>query len=243
MTEPPDAAPRNLKRLATYAARGSRKLSARQMRLVEELLPAIAVPLAAADGKPASLEPASLFDPAPREIWLEIGFGGGEHLVEQARRHPDIGLIGCEPFPDGVAKALTGIDAGGLENVRLHQGDGRDVMDALVANSVARCFILFPDPWPKTRHHKRRLIQPDFLDALSRVLAPGANVRLATDVADYANWAMERFHAHPAYTWMARRADDWRRPPADHVTTRYETKELGDIAPVYFDFIHAMQGP
>jgi len=224
-------------RLATFAARGSRKLSGRQQHLVETLLPATTVPLAETD-EAGSLDPVSLFDPAPREVWLEIGFGGGEHLVEQARRNPDVGLIGCEPFLDGVAKALTGIEAGGLANVRLHMGDARDVMDRLRPATIARCFILFPDPWPKARHHKRRLIQPRFLDELSRILAPGAQIRFATDVADYADWAMERFHAHRAYHWSARRADDWRRPPSDHATTRYEAKQLGDIAPVFFDFEH-----
>lgn len=230
---PPDR-PATRKRLATFAARGSRKLSARQAGLVDTLLPALSVP----DAAPESLDPAALFDPVPREVWLEIGFGGGEHLVTQAGRHPDTGFVGCEPFLDGVAKALTGIDADRLGNVRLHMGDARDVMDRLRPATIARCFILFPDPWPKARHHKRRLVQADFLDALSRVLVPGARVRFATDVADYANWAMERFHAHPAYDWTARHPADWRTPPGDHVTTRYEAKSLGDIAPVFLDFVH-----
>lgn len=227
------------RRLPTFAARGTRKLSARQQALVDTVLPQLAVPLGdASAGGAGQIDPARLFDPPPAGVWLEIGFGGGEHLVGQASRHPDTGFIGCEPFLDGVAKALTAIEAGGLGNVRLHQGDARDVMDRLYPATIARCFILFPDPWPKARHHKRRLIQSPFLDELSRVLAPGAQVRFATDVAGYADWAMERFHAHPAYHWSARRADDWRQAPPDHVTTRYEAKQLGDVAPVFFDFEH-----
>lgn len=226
------------KRLPTFAARGSRKLSDRQQHLVETLLPTLAVP----DAPLASFDPKSLFDsppaPTPAEVWLEIGFGGGEHLVGQAQRHPGFGLIGCEPFIDGIAKALTAIDQAGLTNVRLHNGDARDVMDRLAPTSIQRAFILFPDPWPKTRHHKRRLIQPVFLDELSRVLSAGAKVRFATDVRDYADWAMERFHAHPEFRWTATRAADWQIAPADHLKTRYELKGLGDIAPVYFDFEH-----
>lgn len=220
-------------RIATYARRGGRKLSARQARLVETLLPRLAVPEAAA----GTLVPDALFDPPPREVWLEIGFGGGEHLLAQAARHADIGVIGAEPFIDGVAKLLTGIKAEGLSNIRLHHGDARDVMDRLASASLSRVFILFPDPWPKTRHHKRRLIQPAFLGDLARVLAPGGRVRLATDVRDYADTALQRFLAHGAFQWTARRADDWRTPPPDHVTTRYEAKRLGDIAPVWFDFV------
>ncbi|MEM7767711.1 MAG: tRNA (guanosine(46)-N7)-methyltransferase TrmB [Pseudomonadota bacterium] len=242
MNETPHPAhPKTHKRLATFAARGSRKLTARQAELVEHRLPALAVPIAG-DAVP-SLDPGTLFSadagPTRREAWLEIGFGGGEHLAGQAARNPDVGLIGCEPFIDGIAKVLTMIEAQGLANIRLHPGDARDVIDRLVPASIDRAFILFPDPWPKTRHHKRRLIQMGFLDDLSRVLRPGAPIRFATDVADYANWAMERFHAHPAFAWTARTAADWKTVPADHFETRYQAKALGDIAPVYFDFVHA----
>ncbi|MEL6211412.1 MAG: tRNA (guanosine(46)-N7)-methyltransferase TrmB, partial [Pseudomonadota bacterium] len=196
---PPPAHPKAHKRLATFAARGSRKLTARQAELVELRLPALAVPIAS--GAVPTLDPGTLFNAGAgasrREIWLEIGFGGGEHLAGQAAWNPDVTLIGCEPFIDGIAKVLTMIEAQGLANIRLHPGDARDVIDRLVPASIDRAFILFPDPWRKTRHRKRRLIQAGFLDELSRVLRPGAHIRFATDVADYANWAMERFHAHP----------------------------------------------
>jgi len=136
-----------------------------------------------------------------------------------------------------MAKALGQIEDAGLTNVRLHMDDAREVMAALETGSIARTFILFPDPWPKSRQQKRRLIQPDFLDELARIMAPGGKVRFATDVKSYANEALERFLAHGRFAWQAERADDWRVPPADHLTTRYETKQLGDCAPVFYDFI------
>lgn len=220
------------RRLATFARRGGRKLSARQARLVAARLPDLAVP----DAPAGALDPRGLFARDVKEVWLEIGFGGGEHLLAQAARHPDIGLIGAEPFIDGVAKVLAGIEDKGLANLRLHPGDAREVMDTLAPQSLARVFILFPDPWPKTRHHKRRLIQLGFIDDLARILAPGGRVRFATDVRSYADEALVRFLAHGGFDWTAERADDWRTPPADHVTTRYEAKQLGDIAPVYYEF-------
>ncbi len=169
-------------------------------------------------------------------MWLEIGFGGGEHLAAQASRRPDVLFLGAEPFVNGVASALRHVDAAGLRNVRIHQGDARELMAALPAASLARVFILFPDPWPKARHHKRRLVQPAFLDDLARVLANGARVRFATDWADYADQALRVFAADRRFHWLAREADDWRLPPADHVATRYEAKRLGDCAPIYLEF-------
>ena len=217
--------------LRTFGRRGGRALSARQQAYIDELLPSLAVPLAA----PGTLDPLTLFKSAS-EVWLEIGFGGGEHLIGQAARHPEIGIIGCEPYLEGMAKALTGIDEAGLTNIRLHMDDAREVMETLKSGSIARTFILFPDPWPKKRQQKRRLIQSEFLDELTRVSAPGAAVRFATDVKSYADEALEKFLKHGAFKWLAERADDWRKPPADHLTTRYESKQLGDCAPVWFEF-------
>jgi tRNA (guanine-N7-)-methyltransferase len=174
--------------------------------------------------------------PEAEEVWLEIGFGGGEHLAEQAQRRPDVLILGAEPFLNGVASAVRHIDERGLTNARLLQGDARLLLEALPQAGVDRVFILFPDPWPKARHHKRRLVQPEVLAELARVLKPGGALRFATDWADYADWALRRFLASPYFTWTAERADDWRRPPADHVTTRYEEKRLGDCAPVFLDF-------
>jgi tRNA (guanine-N7-)-methyltransferase len=222
--------------LRSYGRILGRALSPRQNSLIEQLLPRLAIPL----GGP--IEPSALFTTPKRAYWLEVGFGGAEHVLEQAKRHPDVGFLACEPFMEGVAKALTGIDALGLSNVRLLQGDARDLLQCLPASSLQRAFILFPDPWPKARHHKRRLINPSFLDSLARVLVPGASVRFATDWQDYADQALVTFLAHPAFSWTAQRADDWRIAPQDHVTTRYQEKKLGDINPLFFDFTRQPTG-
>lgn len=218
----------DIRPIRSFGRIGGRALSARQQALVDDLLPKLTVP----DGL---RDPKDLF-PDLKETWLEIGFGGGEHLAEQARRHRDVGFIGCEPFIEGMAKALTQVDADGLSNVRLRMDDARPLVDALAPGSLDRVFIMFPDPWPKKKQQKRRLIQPDFLDSLHRACRTGARVRFATDVASYADEALVRFRQHGGYRWLAERADDWRTAPSDHVTTRYETKRLGDCAPVWFDF-------
>lgn len=217
--------------MRSYGRIKSRTLKPRQATLMDTLLPRVALP----DPKAGPIDPAALM-PGARAVWLEIGFGGGEHLAAQAERHPDVLLIGCEPFLNGVGSALRHLDERGLENVRLHAGDARDVLAALPDGSVDRVFVLFPDPWPKARHHKRRLIQAETVAELARVLKPGGRLRFATDWADYANWTLKRFRAEPRLRWMATRADDWRVPPADHVTTRYEEKRLGDCTPVFLEF-------
>lgn len=219
--------------IRTFGRTGGRPLSPRQQVLIDTRLAAFQVP--APEG---AFDPRSLF-PQGREVWFEIGFGGGEHLVHQAAAHPDVGFIGCEPFVEGVAKALGGIEDHSLSNVRIWPDDARLLLDAFVPGSLARAFILFPDPWPKRRQQKRRLVQPEFLTSLRRALAPGARVRFATDVASYADEALLTFLKDGGFEWQASRADDWRRPPADHVTTRYESKKLGDCAPVWFDFVRS----
>jgi len=197
--------------------------------LLETLLPTIALDLS----RPIDLV---ALKPDAAEVWLEIGFGGGEHLTAQAQRRADVLVLGAEPFLNGVASALRHIEAAALTNVRLHAGDARDLLAALPDGSLDRVFILFPDPWPKLRHHKRRLIQPDVVVALARVLKPGGRLRFATDWANYADWTLERVTRTMAFAWTAQRADDWRIAPADHAPTRYEAKKLGDIAPVYLEF-------
>ncbi|HEX5008102.1 MAG TPA: tRNA (guanosine(46)-N7)-methyltransferase TrmB, partial [Hyphomonadaceae bacterium] len=142
-----------------------------------------------------------------------------------------------EPFLEGVAKLLSEIEREGLANVRVRRGDARDLVEQLPPHSVDRVFILFPDPWPKTRHRKRRLIQPDFVADLARVMKSGAKLRFATDWADYASRALADLLRDARFDWTAERADDWRRPPADHVTTRYQEKRLGDCEPVFLDFV------
>lgn len=168
---------------------------------------------------------------------LEIGFGGGEHLVAQATAHPGTRFIGVEPFLNGVASCLRHIEEANAQNIRLHNGDARDVIARLPDASLDLVYILFPDPWPKTRHHKRRLIQPEFLDELTRVMKPGAELRFATDWANYAAWALEHLTRDARFTWLAERAEDWREPWLGHVTTRYEAKKLGDCAPIWLRFV------
>jgi tRNA (guanine-N7-)-methyltransferase len=214
--------------MRTYGRVKSRALKPRQAGLMTTLLPKLALP----DGP---LDPHALM-PSAREVWLEAGFGAGEHLAAQAARHPDVLLLGAEPFVNGIAACLAHLDDAKLANVRLHHGDVRDVAERLPDASADRFYILFPDPWPKTRHKKRRLIQPEFVAEAARVMKPGARLRFATDWADYADWTLERFAASPVFRWTAERADDWRAPWADHVTTRYEAKRLGDCAPVWLEF-------
>lgn len=225
--------------LRSYGRIKSRPIKPRQEALLETLLPQIAVP---ADGPldPRSLRPAAA--PNPAEIWLEIGFGGGEHMATQAARRPDILSIGAEPFLNGVASAVRHVEEQGLANVRIHHGDARDLLARLPDASLDRVFIMFPDPWPKARHHKRRLIQTEMVAELARTLKVGGTLRFATDWENYADWTLERFNASPAFRWTAEAADDWRTPPADHVTTRYEEKKLGDCAPVFFDFERVASG-
>jgi len=223
---------KRMRTLRTFGGRNGRKLSARQQSLIENSLPSIRIERAEGE----LIQPRELFED-PSEIWLEIGFGGGEHVSGQAMKAPSIGILASEVFMEGVAKLLGQIEDSSLQNVRLWPNDGRDLVNALAPNSVDRAFILFPDPWPKTRHQKRRLIQPPFLDALTRVMKVGGRVRFATDVRSYADEALTHMLAHPAFEWTANNAEDWRKAPHDHIQTRYQTKKLGDIAPVYYDFL------
>lgn len=217
--------------LRSYGRLKSRPIKPRQAALVEARLPELRI-------TPGPVDPAALM-PAAKETWLEIGFGGGEHMAAQAGRHPDVLILGAEPFTNGVASAVRHIDEQGLSNVRLHDGDVRELMTRLPDASLTRVFILFPDPWPKARHNKRRLVQAETVAELARVLRPGGRLRFASDWADYVDWALARISADPAFTWTAARADDWRVPPGDHITTRYEEKRLGDCAPAFLDFVRA----
>lgn len=220
--------------LRTFGRTGGRALSARQQGLIDTLLPHLTVPVdGTADGELARVD---LFEDKC-ELWLEIGFGGAEHLLGQAARHPDIGFIGCEPFIEGMAKALTGIESDNISNIRLWMDDARVMMAKLADHSVDRLFIMFPDPWPKKKHQKRRLIQPEFLTEVRRIMKRGGRLRFATDVMSYADEALWRFINHGGYNWQAADANDWRNPPADHIQTRYEAKQLGDCQPVFYDFV------
>lgn len=205
----------------SYGRRTGRVLRPNRRRLLDTLLPTIRVPLDAAGG---DLDPRTLFSGAPDTVWLEIGFGGGEHLAAQAEAHPGIGLIGCEPFVNGVASLLSQVDGRGLGNVRVLDDDARLLLDRLAEASIGRVFVLFADPWPKARHVKRRFVRPETLDALARVLADGAEFRFASDDMGYIRWTLAMVLAHPAFDWPVRGPADWRRPPADWCETRYEAK-------------------
>ena len=215
--------------LRTFGRIKSRPIKPRQAALLETLLPGIRPP--AGDFDLRTLMPGAA------EAWLEIGFGGGEHMAAQAARHPDVVILGAEPFQNGVASALRHIDDAHLTNVRVHDGDVRELLGRMPDASLARAFILFPDPWPKSRHHKRRLVQADTVAELARLIRPGGRLRFASDVAHYVDWSLEKILANPDFTWTAEQASDWRTPPADHITTRYEEKRLGDCAPVFLDFV------
>lgn len=216
-----------------YGRRRGRKLRPGRDALVAQRLPEIRVALPP-DGP---LDPRRLFDRPVAEVWLEVGFGSGEHLAAQARSHPDIGFIGCEPFVNGVASLLSLVVAEGIENLRIHPDDARPLIDALGDATIGRLFVLFPDPWPKTRHHKRRFIVPKTLDACARVLRDGAEFRLATDHPEYCRWMLEHLRRHAAFAWLARSPRDWRERPDDWPETRYEAKTLAQGArPMFLRF-------
>jgi len=217
--------------LRSFGRIRSRAIKPRRQGLMETLLPKVALP----DPKAGPLD-VGLFARPEQSLSLEIGFGGGEHLAAQALRAPGAVFIGAEPFHNGVASALRHMEDHGLQNVRLHMGDARDVIRALPDGRLDAVFMLFPDPWPKARHHKRRLIQPDVLHAIGRVLAPGGLFRFATDWEDYGAWTLDLALRTGLFTWTATCADDWRTPFPDHAPTRYEAKGLGDIKPMYLEF-------
>jgi tRNA (guanine-N7-)-methyltransferase len=217
-----------------HGRRHGRALRPRQQRLLDERLAAYAIGVADA----ARFDrPAGLFGMPVRDVWLEIGFGAGEHLAEQAARHADIGFVGAEPFINGVVRLLAQIEARDLANIRILADDVRPLLAALPRSCLGRVFILFPDPWPKRRHHRRRLVSRPVLDLLAHTMRPGADLRLATDDGGYLRWLLRELLDHPAFEWTARCAADWRRRPADGVETRYERKNRsGGHGPVYLGF-------
>lgn len=218
---------------AFFGRRKGHPLKPRQAALFDTLLPRIALDL----GAPAPHDLRGLFPNAPDTVRLEIGFGGAEHLIAQAINNPDCGFIGSDAFINGVAKALVAIDDATSTNVRLHCGDASELLDWLPANALARIDLLYPDPWPKRRHWKRRFIQDESLHRLARVLRPGGELRFATDIPDYAVYALARVMRSNEFAWTAEAAADWREAWPDFAGTRYEAKAKREgRTPAYFVF-------
>lgn len=205
-----------------YGRRRGRKLRAGRRALMDTKLPLLRITLPAS----GSIDPRKLFSPPAREIWLEIGFGGGEHLAAQAESHPGIGFIGAEVFENGIAKLLAEVEDRGLGNIRIFADDALLLLDRLADRSLGRVFILFPDPWPKERHKKRRLVSRETLAILARVMKPGAELRLATDDPDYAAWMAELLGSQDGFEARGQGEGAWAARPLDWPATRYEQKAV-----------------
>jgi tRNA (guanine-N7-)-methyltransferase len=214
----------DIRLLRSYGRRKAKPLSARKERLIGELLPRLCLDLKTSP--PSRL--ATLFAARVEDVWLEIGFGSGEHLLWQAETHKDVGLIGCEPFINGLGTLLGTIEDRDIETIRVHDGDAREVLAWLPNRSIGRVFLLFPDPWPKKRQLKRRLLCADTLGEIARVLRPGSEFRFASDNGAYAAQALRLARQSDLFTWTAESATDWRERPADWPETRYERKALSD---------------
>ena len=223
----------NTNKQKLYGRHKGRPLSPRRTALLADAYPTLAIDLA--QSAPASA--ADLFPGRPATVHLEIGFGGGEHLVGEAIRNPADGFIGVEPFVNGMAKAVAAVVDGGLTNVRLFGGDAADLLDWLPPASLASVDLLYPDPWPKRRHWKRRFVSPANLDRLGRVLKPGGTFRFASDIPSYVEWTLMQLAPRTDLAWTAERADDWRLPFRGWISTRYEAKALqAGRTPTYLEF-------
>jgi len=217
---------------AFFGRRKGHALKPRQAKLFDTLLPRVALDLT----KPAPADLRTLFG-GVNDVRLEIGFGGAEHLIAQAKANPRIGFIGSDGFINAIAKALAAIDADKLANIRLHHGDASELLDWLPDAALSRIDLLYPDPWPKRRHWKRRFIQDESLTRLARILSSSGELRFATDIASYADYALARALRSKDFEWTAERADDWRKPWADFAGTRYEAKAKREgRVPAYFTF-------
>lgn len=215
--------------LRSFGRRHGRKLKASHADLVDKLLPQLMIPVSE-----SPLEAASLFANPAHPLRMEIGFGGGEHLVGQAVTLPEVNFIGCEPYMNGMAKLLAVIDRENLNNIRLYDDDARVLLARFPDASFARLDVLFPDPWPKARHHKRRIISQDTLELFHNKLLPGGILRLATDHAEYGAWMLEQLMRFGKLRWTAEREADWTNPPSDWIPTRYQRKAEEEGRPAMF---------
>jgi tRNA (guanine-N7-)-methyltransferase len=203
-----------------FGRRKGHKLRLHQADLIEHLLPRLALDIV----NPSPPDLADLFDRAAGDFRLEIGFGGGEHLIAEARAFPNTGFIGCEPYVNGLAKILTQIEAHNIGNIRLFAGDAAELLTWLPQHSLARIDLIHPDPWPKRRHWKRRFVQDATVAAMARVLKPDGEFRFVSDIDDYCAWTLRHLSRSPDFVWTAERASDWRLPWADYTMTRYGAK-------------------
>jgi tRNA (guanine-N7-)-methyltransferase len=218
---------------ALHGRRQGRKLSDRRVFLLRTVLPRLSLDVSRPIAKPACL-----FADRPSALWLEIGFGGGEHLAAEAKAHPDTGYIGCEFFLSGIAKALAQIEADRLQNVRLYEGDARAVIEALPPGSLNGAYVLYPDPWPKRRHRERRFLSHETLERLARVMRPGAELRFATDIDSHAGWSLAQVLRASNFSWNPLCAANWRVAWEGWRGTKYEAKALRcGRKPVYFTFV------
>lgn len=196
------------------------RLRKQRQELLDTLLPRIVFPQTASPIH----NPQDLFHRRYDALWLEVGFGDGGHLAWQAKNNPDIGFIGCEPYEPGVAGLLSLIAADNIENVVVHPDDARQVFSRLPEGCISRVFILFPDPWPKKKHNKRRFISPENIDALARLMHSGAELRFASDIDDYIQWTLAIFRDRKDFIWTAESPRDWQYRPDDWPATKYERK-------------------
>lgn len=232
----------HFRRPLIYGRRQGHRLRGHQAELMKTLLPRLAIP----EAEPGRLDPATLFPLSPQgvrgDIRLEIGFGGGEHLLARAAASPQIGFLGAEPFVNGVAKLLAGIERQGLTNIRIHHDDARDLIEWLAPGSIAGIDILYPDPWPKSRHHKRRFMRPDTIAQLARILRPGGELLFASDIADYVRWTEELMGEAADFEPCETGARRWRQPPGGWPSTRYEKKALAaGRTPAYLTYRRVLQ--
>ncbi len=215
-----------------FGRRKGKPLRQRQAALTESLLPRLRINLDALSAPHVALAPAH------KDLWLEIGFGGGEHLVSDAEAHPGVLFIGCEPFVNGVAKLVSTINEKKIENILIHDSDALQVLRALPDASLGRVTILYPDPWPKFGQRKRRFISPETVQQMARTLRDGEEVRFATDIDDYSGWTLARFLASEHFDWNAREAKDWKTPWSGWPGTRYEAKAFREgRTPAYLTFV------
>jgi tRNA (guanine-N7-)-methyltransferase len=203
-----------------FGRRKGHKLRIHQADLIDNLLPHLALDI----GAPAPARLAELFEGDIEDIRLEIGFGGGEHLIAEAQAFPNIGFIGCEPYVNGMAKILTQIEAHNIGNIRLYAGDAAELLAWAPERSLARIDLIHPDPWPKRRHWKRRFVQDATINAMARILKAGCEFRFVSDIDDYCAWTLAHLMRSTDFLWTAERAADWRQPWDGYTMTRYGRK-------------------